>query len=217
VSNKRAFPVQTRCWRPLRWPQSIPLPCPASPAPWPAMDVKQTHLGVVTLILSTINFICLFLPNWMHLDGDRDIGIFYTRKQGSDDLIQTQCTSLMSETECGYLQSVQVAAVVSFLFGICSSIVYFLPPKSYSALPTFVAVSGTCAHFIFSLMTTVIFYYFQADYQDNDDTNKEDDAIGSLNYEAAYFLWIIATVFSFMATVVGYRCIYKVRFAKGFM
>lgn len=175
------------------------------------MDIRPQHLGGATFLIALINVICVALPYWVHVQGQSEVGIFDSLRLDGDRWVQTKCDETYSETECGYLKSSQVSSIVCILVGFVASAIYFLPPRTFATLPTFLAVSGTCGQFVFSLMTTVIMHYFQKHYFDDDGINREDDSVDTTSYSWNYYVWIVTTVASFLVAALGYREIYKLR------
>lgn len=178
---------------------------------------KPQQFGYISGFITAINITCLFLPYWMHIDGDRSIGTFNTHINGSEILYKTKCSrETMSETVCQYLFSMQTSAVITVLFGVFSTILYFLPPKSMTALPIFLALSGTLLQFIFSLITLVLFIYFKNDYYDDDGVNREypsPDA-DSIKFDFGFYLWMTAFALSFLTSVFGYYSIQASGYGK---
>lgn len=175
------------------------------------MELRATHLGAITVVLTLVNIACIIMPYWMEIRDNRDLGIFETLTN-SNQLITTKCDESYSETECGFLKSLQVGSVISILFGFFSSVIYFLPPRTFTALPAFFAVSGTCGHFVFSLITTVLFRYFKVGFLDDDGINQESgDMTEKSGYSWVYWVWVATTVLSFFVMSAGYAHIHKAR------
>lgn len=175
------------------------------------MDLKTHHLGAISIGISLLNVAMVIAPYWIHIDGQRDVGVFDSLTN-DNAWVKTKCTEYYSETECGYLKSSQVSSIVTILFGFLAAAIYFLPPRTFSSLPSFMGVSASCGQFIFALMTTVIMHYFRSDYFDDDGVNREDDATGEDSFGWAYYLWIFTTVTSFLVMLCGYSLIYRIRF-----
>ena len=141
----------------------------------------------------------------------RNVGLFESEAHGANSYFETSCNSdTMSEAECGYLAAAQICGVLTILFGIFSAIIYFLPPKTFSALPSFLANCGVVAQVSFSLMTIVLFYYFRTGYYDDDGVNREyaSPDSDSIMFDTMFYLWIAGTVISFIMALSGYFLIH---------
>ena len=178
---------------------------------------KPQVYGLSTACLVGMNIICLSLPYWMSIHGHRNIGLYQSAPHGSQSYFDTSCNSdTMSETECGYLAAAQICGVLTVLFGAFSAIIYFLPPKTFSALPTFLATTGLVAQVTFSLMTVVIFYYFRTGYYDDDGVNREYPSpdSDSIMLDVMFYLWIASTVISILLATSGYYLIHKTGYSR---
>jgi hypothetical protein len=183
-------------------------------------SIRPTYLGGLTLFLTVVNIACVVLPYWIHIKGETDIGVFASIRVDSSALVSTKCDDTMSEIECGYLKSMQISSVLTILFGFFAAMIYYMPPRSFAALPTFLAVSGTCGHCTFSIITEVLFVYFKRNYFDDDGINREGDSPNEsdVSWQFVFWLWTATVIVSFIMVVGAYRCIYKARNAdKGLL
>ena len=178
---------------------------------------KPYLFGAITGVIAVVNIICISLPFWMSIKGLNNIGPYESAHHGSHKLYQTNCAyEYMSQTECGYLQSLQISAVLTILFGAFSAIIFFLPPKTFASLPVFVANTGVMGQVVFSLITIVLFHYFKSNYYDDDGVNQETPAPGEsdISYDVMFYLWIVGTVISFLMASAGYGIINKTQYVR---
>lgn len=181
-----------------------------------AMDVKQlksrlTLFGAATAFATLLSIISIILPYWMKIESDGHIGVYESQSENGKSLFSTECDSNMSQIECGYLGSAKISSVVSIIFGGLATVVYYLPPKVFTSLPAFLAVSGSLGQFIFGLITIVLFAYFKRDYFTDDGINREypsPDA-DDLSFQVGFYLWMVATIISFIVVSLGYAILSK--------
>jgi hypothetical protein len=178
---------------------------------------KPYLFGVITGFIVILNIVCVSLPFWMSIKGLNSVGPYESAHHGSNKVYQTNCAyEYMSQTECGYLQSLQISAVLTILFGAFSAILFFLPPKTFASFPVFVANTGVMGQVIFSLMTIVLFHYFKSNYYDDDGINQETPMPGEsdVTYDAMFYLWITGTIISFLMASAGYSIINKTQYVR---
>jgi hypothetical protein len=173
---------------------------------------RPQYFGVITGMVAVLNIICISLPFWMSIKGLDNVGPYQAAHHGSSKLYSTECDTMsMSQSECGYLFALQISSVLTVLFGGFSAILFCLPPKTFAALPAFVANTGVIGQVIFSLITIVLFYYFKANYYDDDGINQEypGPEESDISYSVLFYLWITGTIVSFSMATVGYSIINK--------
>lgn len=168
-----------------------------------AAKIPPQILGAVNGALAITYFVLLFLPYWLSVKGEKSVGAYGSVDNGSSELYKSQCTIEMSEAECGNLVAVQISSILTVLFSIFTTVLYFLPPKQLSALPFFLAVSGTIAQTAFALMTSVIFSYFQIGYFNDDGINTEYPTDIKATLGSVFYLWIVTTIISGLLGIYG--------------
>lgn len=173
-----------------------------------SMKFSPAYFGVVSAAITALFIICLPLPHWMAVVGQKDVGAFQQETHSSSKYYSVECIEEMSQTECGYLKSMQVSAVLTVLFGVFATIVYFLPPRNTTAVPLFLASSGSVGQLILSIMTLVIFAYFQQNYFDDDGINQEYTQPDETVLSVVYYLWLAGTVVLGLSTGLSYYVIH---------
>lgn len=170
------------------------------------MDSAKVHpqiLGGVNGALTVSFFILLLLPYWLSVKGVKSVGAYESVDNGSSELYKSQCNVNMSEAECGNLVAVQISSVLTVLFSIFTTVLYFLPPKQLSALPFFFAVSGTIIQTTFALITSVVFSFFQTEYFTDDGVNQEYPSNVKATLGSVFYLWIVTTILSGLLGIYG--------------
>jgi len=164
------------------------------------------YFGLLSILATAISIASIANPYWINFKHNGSIGLFESTRGESDKLQTTSCSTFMSEMECGYLYSSQVSGVISIIFGGFASATYFLPPKTFARLPTFVAISGSLAQCSFSIMTIIIFFLFKKNYLDDDGINKEYPSPGAsdLEFAVSYYLWVVAAFITLIVVTAGY-------------
>lgn len=163
---------------------------------------KTTFLSAITAFNTLFAFIIILLPHWMNVEDYGDVGAF-ERNRGGDKLYNSDCGSSMSDTECGYLVSLQISAALVIVFGVFSAFFFYIPPKAINSLPGFLGTVGLYFQFIFGLIVCVLFHYFQENYITDDGVNREYGDNPDVTQEFAYPLWILTTVVHFVLAMVA--------------
>jgi hypothetical protein len=177
----------------------------------------STVFGVASAMLTVAYIILVPLPNWVGIEGEKDVGVYSSVNHGSTTLYQTKCDENMSATECGFLHALQITTVLTILFGFFATLIYFVPPRSLKALPLFLATSGNITQFIFALITLVLFKYFQTQYFDDDGVNQEYPQPDTAVLTTVYWIWLAITVVLGVLVIASYTAIYGSRHAYGFL
>lgn len=172
--------------------------------------VKYPLYGAFSALTSIIYIVAISTYHWIH-DQDENIGLFLKKTNGGD-VVATDCASFMSTTECGYLSSTKIAAVVTILFGGINTIFYFLPylpiqPFFTSSILSIITFSGSLFQATFGLLTLILFTFVKSDYYSDDGINREDDKAadsGDLTLYVSYILWCISTALVIVATLFNY-------------
>ena len=119
----------------------------------------------------------------------------------------------MSATECGYLQSAKISAVVTVILGGMTSNTYFYPPYSLVTYSMSLPLGGTFGQLVFGCLTVAFYCYFRSDYFVDDGINTEypNEASGNIDISYCFYLWCIACGFLFMIVCSGGYLLYKKR------
>ena len=175
------------------------------------LKVHLTQFGAASIIATALSIAAIAMPYWMNIQGDKSVGLYQSQNHGSAQLFNTECHGTMSEIECGILDATKISGVVSIMFGGIASFIYFLPPKVFASLPAFMAVSGSLGQLIFGIMTFVLWVYFKRDYFTDDGINQEYPTFGAddLSYSFAFWMWVAATILSFLIVSSGYFILAK--------
>lgn len=165
--------------------------------------------GSVSGLTTVMYIVAISMYYWLNIKDTTDIGAFNSSNEGAQGYM-THCTSVMSQLECGYFHSFQVAAVVAILFGGVTTMVYFFPPRQFSTFPTFLAVTGNVCQMVFGIIATVLFLYFKRNYYNDDGVNREYEtpSSGDLSLSGCYWLWVSATILIFPLVCGGYYHLY---------
>ena len=172
----------------------------------PAATTKnvQIFLTFVSLIFSIVSVATVF---WVSTETN-DTGLF-SYKVG-DEIKELTCDSMMSQTQCGYLQSSQNSSIISICFSFLS-FSWLLHQYAFSSpMNALVSLSLAFLQFCFSITTTVVFKYFKSDYLNADDgINVEYPVDTYAHYKFGYYLWISATSLSFLVAAISCVSLYQ--------
>lgn len=168
------------------------------------MKPSPVHFGLVSGAATVLFIICLPLASWMSVLGQKDVGPWNQETHGASNYFMTKCTEEMSTTECGYLKSLQVSSVLTVLFGFFSTLLYFVPPRITSAVPFFIAASGSVVQCVMALMTLVIFSYFKRHYFDDDGINQEYPEPDETAFSPVFWIWMTGLIVLSLSTTSAY-------------
>lgn len=168
------------------------------------MKPSPTHFGLISAAATVLFIVCLPLPHWMAVVGEKDVGAFYQEGHSSSKYYLTKCSDEMSLAECGYLKSLQVSSVLTVLFGVFSTLIYFIPPRNTTAVPFFLATSGNLVQCVMALMTLVIFVYFKRQYFDDDGINQEYPEPDTTAFSLVFWLWMTGFLVLSISTATSY-------------
>ena len=172
----------------------------------PAAATKniQIFLTFVSLLFSIIAVATVF---WVSTE-TKDTGLF-SYKTGND-IKELSCDSMMSQTQCGYLQSSQNSSIISICFCFLSFAWLLHQYVFTSPMNALISFSLAFLQFCFSITTTVVFNYFKSDSLNADDgINVEYPVDTFANYKFGYYLWITATCLSFIVAAISCVSLYQ--------
>ena len=151
------------------------------------------------------------MPFWIKVRDGGEIGMFASSGEDTTSTYKTKCNSDMSEMDCGYLESSQIASVVSIIFGGLSTIIYFLPPNLFATITTFFALLGSLFQSCFAIITCVLWRYFKVTYYTDDGINREYPSTDAndLSHGFAYYMWIVSSALLTTMTIVGFFLLYR--------
>jgi hypothetical protein len=168
------------------------------------MKLSPVPFALISGAVTILFIICLPLPHWMAVVGEKDVGPWNQEGHSSDKYYASRCTDEMSMAECGYLRSLQVSSVLTILFGFFSTLVYFIPPTTVSAVSFFLATSGNMVQCIMALLTLVIFSFFKKHYFDDDGINQEYPEPDQTTYSIVFWLWMSGLIVLGLSTSTAY-------------
>lgn len=168
------------------------------------MKPSPVHFGLISAAVTVLFIICLPLPNWMAVVGLKDVGPWNQETHSSDKYYISKCSEEMSMAECGYLKSLQVSSVLTILFGFFSTLVYFIPPRTTTAVPFFLATSGSVVQCVMALMTLVIFSFFKRQYFNDDGINQETPQPDETSYSPVFWWWMTGLLVLSLSTCTSY-------------
>lgn len=124
------------------------------------------------------------------------------------------CNSMMSQTQCGYLQSSQNATIISIIFCFLT-FAWLLNQYSHSsAMNSLIAFGLSFLQFCFGVTGVVVYSYFKDDYLEADDgVNVEYPVATHANYLYGFYFMISVVTASFVVAGISGMEVYT--FSRG--
>ena len=161
---------------------------------WISPRSKQVQ-ALVGIIALTFQIISVSSFDWVHTENGRT-GLFLYQTGSKVQILN--CDS-MNQTECGYLTSSQTASVIAIIFAGFATILLFYQYWQMTVNTSLVTACATFFQCIFCILSVVVYSYFKGSYLESDDgVNVEYPVDTYSNYLFAFYIWISATVLSFI-------------------
>jgi hypothetical protein len=165
------------------------------------LKAAQTGIAFLSIIFSIV---AVTNVQWVGTE-TQDCGLFAYKMDGS--VKNLNCDSMMSQAQCGYLQSSQNSCIISIIFLFLTFGWLIHQYSSITPMNALIAFALAFLQLSFGLTSTVVFAYFKNDFLSADDgVNVEYPVHTYSHYLWAYYIWISVTVCSFVvSSISGYE------------
>jgi hypothetical protein len=178
--------------------------------PIPGSKPLQVGVALFSLIFSVV---AIASVDWVVTE-DAHTGLFSYKTGGS--VKDLKCDSMMSQTQCGYLQSSQNSSVISIIFCFLCFAWLVQQYSAVSPMNSLVAFALSFLQFSFGITSVVVYNYFKNDYLSADDgVNVEYPTNTYSHFLYGYYFWISVTAGAFIVSFLSGVELFRLSKADG--